>query len=294
MGQVMLTRIPQHSLVFDTSHYAASFRQKVTRSAQLGPKYFFRDVPQYFRYRRELGLRWSDIGVWFNPLREFFPRVYHRFPSPPFLCEALDCCQAVGIRLSIPPVRLDGLVGAWWATRDVSGIVLECGAYRGATSLLLAILSRLNGLYKTHVLLDTFTGIPDTSIYDSSRTVGEFRPPDDQVAIIRRQATLLGVASQVEIFPGPFDETLPQLLASGSVRVAFAHIDANTYSGTWDASRYALPAVLPGGIVCFDDYNGIYDLGARLAIEQYLGIHTRPQPLAGTSAFVRFSEEVDR
>jgi predicted O-methyltransferase YrrM len=276
--------------VFDTTHYASGFWRKVARSAHLGPKYFFRDVPRYLRHRRELGLRAPDRGVWLNPLREFFPHVYHRFPLPPFLIAAMERCQAVGLRLTIPPVRLEGLVGAWWATREVPGAVLECGTYRGATALLLAVLARMSGLDKTTVLLDTFTGIPDTCPYDPSRAVGEFQPPADQVATIRRQAALLGVADRVEVYSGRFDETLPRFLARTPMRLAFVHIDANTYSGTWDACRYGLPAVSPGGIVCFDDYNGMCDLGARLAIDRYLGSASRPHPLAGTSAFLRYPE----
>jgi hypothetical protein len=289
--QVVAARFPD---VFDHSHYAAGLWRKLSRSAHLGPKYFFSDVPRYLRHRRALGLRRWDVGVWHNPLREFFPRIYSRFPSPPYLIEALESCRVAGIRFTIPPIRLDGLVRAWWATREVPGVVLECGTYRGASALLLAVLARLCGLKKVTVLLDTFTGIPDTCLYDPSRTVGEFRPPADQVETIRSQAALLGVADRVEILPGRFDETLPQLLARNPTQLSFVHIDANTFSGTWDACRCAIPAISPGGIVCFDDYNGMCDLGARLAIDQYLGTTPRPRPLAGTSAFVHLLQEASR
>jgi hypothetical protein len=41
----------------------------------------------------------------------------------------------------------------------------------------------------------------------------------------------------------------------------------------------------------FDDYNGLCDLGARLAIDQYLApFGLRPRPLVGCSAILRASE----
>ena len=77
-------------------------------------------------------------------------------------------------------------------------------------------------------------------------------------------------------------------LAARRPRFAFAHIDANIYSGTLDACAFVLPRAAPGGAVVFDDYNGVCDLGARLAIDQALrGTGLRPRPLTASSAWVR-------
>jgi hypothetical protein len=46
-----------------------------------------------------------------------------------------------------------------------------------------------------------------------------------------------------------------------------------------------------GGTIVFDDYNGVCDLGARLAIDRSLRNRPeRPQPLAASSAFVRVGQ----
>lgn len=285
--------LPRPDNVFETEHYASSLWRKVVRSLQLGPRYFLWDVPRYLRHRRAVGLSSWDWGVWLNPLREFWPRISSCFPAPPKLAEALDLCLAAGVRLTIPPHRLAGLVAAWWEARNVPGDVLECGAYRGATSLLLAVLARLNGVEKATIMMDTFTGTPHFSTFDQQRDQLEFRPPPGQVEIIHQAAEVLGVADRIEVFPGLFEDTFPRLLARSRFRLAFVHIDPNTYLGTLEACRLAIPAISPQGVVVFDDYNGVCDLGVRLAAEQYFaGGGTRPCPLAGSSAFVQFPKAI--
>src|SRR5262249_46303469 len=156
-----------------------------------------------------------------------------------------------GIRLTIPRVRLEALLRAWWDTRAVGGDVIECGAYRGATSLLLALLGRLNDVPQKTLMLDTFRGMPAVSGYDLGRRHGEFEPPGDQVEVIRRQAAALGVADRIEVHPGLFADSF-RALAGRELRFAFVHIDANVYQGTLEACAFTVPRVPPGGVVVFD------------------------------------------
>ncbi len=77
-------------------------------------------------------------------------------------------------------------------------------------------------------------------------------------------------------------------------RFAFAHIDANLFESTREACAFTLPRVAPGGIVVFDDYNGVCDLGARLAIDLCLGRGAvRPSPLAWCSCYLRGEDRPD-
>jgi hypothetical protein len=152
---------------------------------------------------------------------------------------------------------------------------------------LLAWLGRHNGLDRRTLMLDTFAGMPPPSVFDAARRAGEFRPPADQAEAIRRQAAALGVAGQVEVHAGLFADTFARL-APRQLRFAFVHIDANIYAGTLDACAFTVPRVAPGGAIVFDDYSGVCDLGARLAIDQALrGTGLRPRPLTASSAWVR-------
>ena len=247
--------------IFDDAHYASTFFNKVERSLYLGPKYFFWDLPTYFFDRMALHLPLSDFRVFLNPLREFQQRVYHRFELPPGYQEALRLLAAAEIRLTMPRARLEALVSAWWATAEVPGHVIECGSFRGATALLLALLGTMNGREQLMLLLDTFSGTPEVTTYDKSRAQGEFLSSIDQPDVIRRQASALGIEERIEVHQGLFSETFT-ILEKRDLMLSFVHIDANIYISTRDACQFTIPRISAGAIVVLDDYNGVCDLGA--------------------------------
>jgi len=151
----------------------------------------------------------------------------------------------------------------------------------------LAVLCEIHQLPRRILLVDTFTGTPATSSFDLSRSPGEFVPPADQVLRIKQQAAVLGVSEWIEIHQGLFSQVFPKL-QERDLRFAFVHIDANLYEGTRQACEFTLPRLRLGGIAVFDDYNGVCDLGARLAIDRVLtNFGLRAAPLAGPSAYVR-------
>ena len=271
-------------------HYASGLREKVMRGLQLGPRYYLR-LPRYAWQRRARQLPALDWGAIWNPLRSFQQRSYVSWPAPPHFDEAMALLTAAGVVLDNPPWRIEALSALWWHARDARGDVIEAGAYRGATSLLLAVLGRLHGVSQRVLVLDTFEGMPSPSALDHERKRGEFAPPGGWDDTIRSQAAALGVADRVEVHKGLFADSAPAIHARG-LTFAFAHVDANIYQGTLDACELVMPHMATGGAVVFDDYNGLMDLGARLAIDEYLdrpGAHRgrRPLPLAECSAFLR-------
>src|SRR5262249_14527108 len=125
---------------FDESHHAATLLRKAVRALQLGPKYYFWDLPCYFAHRRRRKLPFWDFGAFTNPFRESGARQAPPSELPPGYREALGRLALAGVRLTIARAKLEALLWVWWGVRAVPGDVIECGAYRGATSLLLALL----------------------------------------------------------------------------------------------------------------------------------------------------------
>ncbi len=277
--------------VFEDAYYASSIPKKIMRSVQLGLKYYLWAVPRYFRQRRSLSLPVSDPMVLINPLREFRTRTYANFPPTPNFQAALARLAETGARFSMPPIRAEALAGAWWRARSAPGDVMECGSFWGTTALLIALLGKMNGLSQKVLMLDTFEGMPAPSQYDPFRFEREFPLVKNQVDIIRQRAETLGIDDRVEVLPGLFSDTFLKLNAR-DLHLAFVHIDANLYQGTYEACEFTIPRTSDGGIVVFDDYNGVCDLGARLAIDRYFsGTRMRPLPLASASAYVQLRKE---
>jgi hypothetical protein len=256
------------SLPFDESGFASTFAKKIRRSFEIAPKYYAADLPRYLWHRHRLHLPLSDWNalIW-NPIREFRRVKFHQPPIPPGYEEALSLFSQHGIRIHMPRQRLEGLLGIWWQTCRVSGEAIECGSYRGTTALLLALLGKMNEVRQVTHMLDTFAGMPKTSIHDPCRTVGEYALPAGHVALIHEQAHALDIEDRIEVHQGLFADTFTRL-APRNLRFSFVHIDANIYQGTLEACQFTLPRMVAGGGAVFDDYNGLWDLGARLAIVQ--------------------------
>lgn len=276
-----------HNAPFSSRHYSKGLTAKLRRAFGAGLAYYLRALPRYIARRRSLNLS-CDWGAWRNPLREFRPRCHHNLSLPPEYSKALDLLTRTGVELAMPRMRFEALVGAWWSVRDVPGEFIECGAFEGATGLAVALLGRLLGIHQRVFLLDTFYGIPETGDIDLLRSKGEFMTKIDQVNRIETQANSLEVQDRIKILPGLFSETFRTLKEGPALHFSLAHIDANVYQGTWEACEFCVPRLSNGGVAVFDDYNGPFDLGARLAIDRFFQSRAqKPRPLAWSSAYVR-------
>lgn len=270
--------------VYSDELYANSFARRVRRSAEIGWRYYLWSLPRYLALRWSLGLSPFDAESVINPVREFFDRKQKAARPPCGYDEALGRLGVVGMRLTLPPSRVIALLNCWAAVGELPGDVIECGSYRGATALLMALMAKLHGRHQKILMFDTFSGSPEGTKYDSLRTKREYVLPARYCDTLRRQAAALGVEEQVEIHAGEFRETF-KALEERPLRFSFAHIDANLYESTWDACNFVMPRMAGGGAVVFDDYHGPCDLGARLAIDRYLApAKRRPKRLAGNSA----------
>ncbi|MGH7140303.1 MAG: TylF/MycF/NovP-related O-methyltransferase [Pirellulales bacterium] len=223
-----------------------------------------------------------------NPVLEFFSRRQQTTAAPDGYDGALKSLGEIGVQLTLPPSRIVALLKCWQMACSAPGDVIECGSYRGVTALLIALISKWQGRHQKIFVLDTFSGSPPNSKYDSLRPKREYVLPPDYVATLKRQAASIGVEDRVEIHRGEFIETFKSL-EKRPLQLSFAHIDANLYRSTLDACEFVIPRMSTHGFVVFDDYHGPCDLGARLAIDRYLDeSKRRPLRLAGSSAFLQF------
>lgn len=135
----------------------------------------------------------------------------------------------------------------WQLGRQLAGMggsFLEVGVWRGGTGCLLARAAGGTLVY----LADTFTGVVKAGPNDTIYTGGEHADTSEQT--VRDLAADLGLEN-IRILRGIF----PDDTADGvREKLALVHCDVDVYSSARAVAEWALPRLLRGGVIVFDDY----------------------------------------
>ena len=162
----------------------------------------------------------------------------------------------------------------------VLGDIVECGVWRGGSSMMAALtLGECGDETRDVWLFDTFEGMPEPESRDVS-FVGEdasehwretqrddhndwcFSPLDD----VERNLASTGIpASRLHFVKGKVEDTIPE---AGPERIALLRLDTDWYSSTYHEMKHFFPRIAPGGVLLIDDY-GHWE-GAREAVDTFL------------------------
>jgi hypothetical protein len=181
---------------------------------------------------------------------------------------------------------LERCYALWKAARHVAdagipGDVVECGVWRGGSSMLaaLGLMSREDLGRRLH-LFDTFEGMtPPTD--DDVSAFGEvaqetwasnqreahndwcYADRDD----VRRNMDSTGYpADLVNLVQGPVEKTIPDAAPES---IAILRLDTDWYESTAHELRHLYPRLARGGVLIVDDYG--HWQGARRAVDEYFG-----------------------
>jgi len=151
--------------------------------------------------------------------------------------------------------------------RQQPGDVIECGIFRGATSVLMAKLLELRQSDKRLLLFDSFEGLPepDRRVDASARfQKGAWAAGRKEVeALLARYKVL----QRCDIFEGWFSETLPTL--KDEQQFCFAYIDADLHASTVDCLQHVWKRLGPHAVAVFDDYHHPSG-GVRKAVDDWV------------------------
>lgn len=153
------------------------------------------------------------------------------------------------------------------------GDMVECGVYRGASLRRIAKVAKDKAPDRTIYGLDSFEGFPEGGITDhdtqmfrsETRLMGKFKDADDVPARLEKFAQVFDI--NLDLRKGYFENTLPDLVG---LRIAFLHLDCDTYAGHKEVLEALFPQIVPGGIVVFDDYNDPAWPGSTQAVDEFL------------------------
>jgi len=158
--------------------------------------------------------------------------------------EFMRCYEIVRNRTLVDQYRCYELWQLGRQLASLPGSFLEVGVWRGGTGCLLAHAAPGKAVY----LADTFTGVVKAGTQDTRYTGGEHA--DTSETIVRELAEELG-ATNIHILRGIFPEDTGDEVSGP---IALLHCDVDVYSSAKDIVEWAMPRLLPGAVVVFDDY----------------------------------------
>lgn len=176
--------------------------------------------------------------------------------------------------------------------RNIPGDFVECGVWRGGSSLLVAlILKRLGVSDRKVILYDTFSGMPEPTEYDIDKYGRSGFEMMDQYSdeIGWCYASLQDVKQlfashdfkfAIEFIEGDVMDTIPRYKSS---EISLLRLDTDWYESTALEYELLYPRLSIGGILIIDDY-GVW-AGSRKATDDYFA--NTPKPL-----IIRVDKEV--
>jgi O-methyltransferase len=172
------------------------------------------------------------------------------------------------------------------AQARVPGDIVECGVWRGGSSMMAAFTLLSSGDDdRTFWLYDTFEGMPEPGELDlglqredahnewrrnQHASINEWCYASMDEVSANMRATGLRV-QQFELIEGKIEDTIPDRMPE---QIALLRLDTDWYESTYHELVHLFPLLSPGAVLILDDYG--HWGGARKAVDQYLeeqGIH---------------------
>jgi hypothetical protein len=171
---------------------------------------------------------------------------------------------------------------------QVSGAFVECGVWRGGSSMLAALtFSRCGDLSRRLWLYDTFDGMPEPEAIDiqhhSGKTAAAIMKEQERIPgmnvwciadreMVERNMISTGYpADRIHYVAGRVEDTLWHERPD---EISLLRLDTDFYKSTIVELEVLWPRLSAGGILIVDDYG--YWEGARKAVDEYFGRMKRP------------------
>lgn len=174
----------------------------------------------------------------------------------------------------------------------VPGDIVECGVWRGGSSMLAALtLMEAGDGDRELYLYDTFAGMSEPDERDVTVS-GDSALPEWRQAQrgelnewccapleeVERNLRSTGIdPARLHFVEGRVEETIP---ATAPERISVLRLDTDWYESTWHELTHLYPRLSPGGVLIVDDYG--HWQGAREAVDRYFSEVAQPILLART------------
>ncbi len=185
-----------------------------------------------------------------------------------------------GFYLTSEPYRIGKILAHYELYKhivELPGDVVELGVFKGASLIQWSTFRELleNEKSRSIIGFDAFGEFPDADMVKSDAKFvkewnegfrGEFLTDDDIRASLKHKGI-----KNVELVKGNISDTLPRYVEDNPhLRIALLHLDVDVYEPSKVGLEALFDRVVPGGVICFDDY-GVIEGETKAVDEFFLG-----------------------
>jgi hypothetical protein len=183
---------------------------------------------------------------------------------------------------------------AYRMTTDVSGEIVECGVFKGASLARFAAFRRLlTGPHRKRIVaFDTFGRFPEAS-FCSDRVKRErfVQVAGDQSIAESQMLQVLehkGCEQDVDLVAGDICETVPRYVREHrGMRISLLNLDVDLYEPSCVVLEHLFPKMETGGVLLLDDY-GFFP-GETKAVDEFFrdkGVEIRSFPFCAKPRYI--------
>jgi Macrocin-O-methyltransferase (TylF) len=159
-------------------------------------------------------------------------------------------------------------------TKSLSGAIADCGVYKAASTIGMALYITQHGIQKPIYAFDSFQGFQPESVIKDLQLGGvqdedrhEHGFSDTTLDEVKSKIRRFGI-NNIHLVPGYFNQsfkTFPR-----DVTFSLAHLDVNLYDSYRECLEFFYPRIEHGGIILFDEYNDPPWPGCNKAVDEFL------------------------
>ena len=159
-------------------------------------------------------------------------------------------------------------------TRSLTGAIADCGVYKAASTVGMALFMRQHGIRKQIYAFDSFQGFAPESVArdpglggvkNEARNVTGY--VDFSVEQVKSKIRSFRI-DNITLVPGYFHQSFKTL--PSDMHFSFVHLDVNLYESYREGLEFFYPRLDPSGIILLDEYNDPPWPGCNKAADEFL------------------------
>lgn len=157
---------------------------------------------------------------------------------------------------------------------DIAGEIVECGVFKGASFIRLAIFRNLFGMHfsKRIIGFDTFGKFPKAEFPKDVDSLQEFVDEAGEESISRQQLMNVlehkDIDKYCELIEGDVIKTVPDYIGSHpELKISILNLDCDFYEASVTILKYFYPRLSKNGVLMLDNYGDFY--GETKAVDEF-------------------------